>query len=97
VTVATGSGSVVRLRLSGPEAGEGVTCSPADVQRILRALINRSARIRGTRFPLWLGLITAFILAAGAGVSGAVWVNHHHTAPSADPMPALTPMNCPPA
>ena len=55
----------------------------------------RSARIRGTRFPLWLGLITAFILAAGAGVSGAVWVNHHHTAPSADPMPALTPMNCP--
>jgi len=40
VTVATGSGSAVRLRLSGPEAGEGVTCSPADVQRILRALIT---------------------------------------------------------
>jgi len=70
---ATGSGPVVRLRLSGPEAGEGVTCSPADVQRILRALIT-VRRESEHPVPLWLGLITAFILAAGAGVSGAVWV-----------------------
>jgi len=52
VTVVVGSGSTVLLRLSGPEVGKGVTCSPADVQRILRALITvrRESEAPGSPF-----------------------------------------------